>query len=139
MNSSNIKKAKKDDFKNRKRAVYICPTDTWGTRERTVLKDALIAMSKGLEPHIYCLKDSFLDLVAKEKNLKVIHHYGKVYTRFFKWYKLIGLGKIVRDDDIAFVHCYHLNFLWPISFFLKSKPEIPLFFTTHREIKKKLY
>lgn len=134
---STTKLDKKSNFENRRKAIYICPTNLWGARERTVLRDALISKEKGLEASIYCLKDSFLDHAAIENGLQVIHHYGKVQTRFFKWYKLFGLGKIVRADDIAFVHCYHLNFLWPLSFFLGSKPEIPLFFTTHREIAKK--
>ena len=136
-NLSTIQLDKKSNFKNRNKAIYICPSDLWGARERTVLRDALISKENGLEACIYCLKDSFLDNAAKEKELHVIHHYGKVQTRFFKWYKLFGLGQIVRANDVAFVHCYHLNFLWPLSFFLKSKPEIPLFFTTHREIIKK--
>jgi glycosyltransferase involved in cell wall biosynthesis len=133
---STTKLDKKSNFENRRKAIYICPSNLWGARERTVLRDALISKDMGLEPLIYCLKDSYLDLEAKQSNLEVIHHYGKIQTRFIKWYKLFGLGKIVREEDVALVHCYHLNFLWPLSFFLKSRPEIPLFFTTHKEISK---
>ncbi|MCO4792759.1 MAG: glycosyltransferase [Bacteriovoracaceae bacterium] len=134
---STTKQVRKENFKGREKAVYICPSVMWGARERTVLRDALISKSNGLDPYIYCLKDSSLDVAARENNINVIHHYGKIQTRFFKWYKLFGLGKIVRADNIAYVHCYHLNFIWPLSFFLGSRPEIPLFFTTHKEITKK--
>ncbi len=134
---STTKLAKKSNFENRRNAIYICPTNLWGTRERTVIRDALISKEQGLDSWIYCLKDSFLDIAARENDLQVIHHYGKIQTRFIKWYKLFGLGKIVRAEDVALVHCYHLNFLWPLAFFLKSRPEIPLFYTTHREIANK--
>jgi len=137
VNLSTTKQVKNSTFNNRTKAIYICPTDVWGSRERSVIRDALISKEKGLVSYVYCLKDSYLDQVAKENGLEVIHHYGKVQTRFIKWYKLFGLGKIVRADDVALVHCYHLNFLWPLSFFLKSTPQIPLFFTTHRSINKK--
>lgn len=108
----------------------------WGTRERTLIKDALIAKDNQLNPIIFCKKGSFLEKKAREKNLEVFLHHGKVKANFFKWYKFRYLSIFLSENKINFVHCYDLKILWVLCFILRNKTTIPLFLTIGSELKK---
>jgi hypothetical protein len=122
--------------KSKEISLFICLTESWGTRERSLIKDAKLAKKKGYQPLVFCLKGSFLDQYAQVEKLEVKYHYGKVQRQFFKWYKYRFLSKFLNSDNITFIHCYDLNLIWPICFFLRNRPMIPLFLTIDRELKR---
>ncbi len=125
-----------DIYKNKQNLLYICPSETWGTRERMVLQDCLIAREVGHDVFLYCLKDSLLHVYAKEQRIDCIYHQGKLRTRFLKWHKLSAIKQYIKRLDINLVHCYELNLLWPISYFLRRSPKVPLIFTFSHEVQK---
>lgn len=122
-------------YKDQQNILYICPSDKWGSRERMVIRDCLISKEIGHNAFIYCLKDSLLDIKAKELKIDRIHHQGKVRTKFLRWYKLRSLTQYIHRLNISIVHCYSLNFLWPTSLYLRRKPSTVLVFTFNYKIK----
>ena len=123
-------------YKDQQHILYICPSHKWGARERMVIRDCLITKEIGHNAFIYCLKDSLLDIKAKELLIDRIHHQGKIRTKFFRWYKLRSLTQYIHRLNISIVHCYSLNFLWPTSLYLRRKPACVLVFTFNYKIKK---
>ncbi len=96
-----------------------------------------MAREAGHTPIIYTLRDSILDIEAKKQKFETLYHTGRVQTSFVRWHKLRNLPSILRSKDIQIVHCYALNFMWPMAFFLRGMPHIPLFLTQSREVKKR--
>lgn len=122
-------------FKVPQNILFVCPTINFGTRERMLLRDCLLLRSIGHSIFVYTIKDSFLDLECRKHGLNIIHHQGHHKTSFFKWYKLGKLREFIKSAEVNIIHCYDLNFLWPVSFFLRNKPLTALFFTLTGEIK----
>jgi hypothetical protein len=118
---------------NKEISLFVCLTESWGTRERSLLKDALIARKNELNPLIFCLKDSYLDQYAQKEHFTIMHHHGKVPKKFYKWYTYHYFSKFVLTKNISLIHCYDLNLIWPLCYFLRKSPIIPLFLTIDRE------
>ncbi|MBT7611196.1 MAG: hypothetical protein HN576_15655 [Bacteriovoracaceae bacterium] len=78
------------------------------------------------------MKDSFLDQYSQREGLEVKYHFGKVQRHFYKWYRYRFLSKLLKSEKVIFIHCYDLNLIWPICFFLRNSPMIPLFLTIDR-------
>jgi len=123
-------------FRNQQNILYVCPTESSGTRERMILRDCLLLKEIGHNVFLYCLKDSFLDINSKKHGVDCLYHEGSIHTNLLKWYKLRKLKSYIRKLDINIVHCYDLNFLWPLSYFLRNKHLTPLFFTLNHDISK---
>jgi glycosyltransferase involved in cell wall biosynthesis len=125
-----------DIYKNKQNFLFVCPSETWGSRERMALRDCLIAREIGHDVFLYCLKDSLLHIYAKEHRIDCIFHHGKIRTKLYRWHKLSLIKQYIKRLDINLVHCYDLNFLWPICFFLRRNPKVPLIFTFGHEVQK---
>jgi len=123
-------------FKIQQNILYVCPSTNSGTRERMLLRDSLLLKEVGHNVFVYCLKDSYLDSECSKLGLNVIHHVGKRPMNVFKWHKLKTLRSFFKRIDVNIVHCYELNFLWPVAFFLRKKKLTPLFFTLTNEVTK---
>ncbi|OIQ19764.1 MAG: hypothetical protein BM556_04590 [Bacteriovorax sp. MedPE-SWde] len=123
-------------FRNQQNILYVCPTESSGTRERMILRDCLLLKEIGHNVFLYCLKDSFLDINSKKHGIDCLYHEGGTHTTFLKWYKLRRLKNYIRKLDVNIVHCYELNFLWPLAYFLRNKHLTPLFFTLNHDVHK---
>ena len=116
-------------FRNQQNILLVCPTNNSGTRERMLLRDAIHLNHIGHNVFVYCYRDSFIDIECKTIGIDCLYHEGREHTKVLHWYKLRKLRGHINKFDVNVVHCYELNFLWPLSFFLKNKPYIALFFT----------
>lgn len=108
----------------------------WGTEERTILKDCLIAHKAGAKVYLYTYKDSVLDERAKSEGLECHYHQGKFVTKVFKWHKLRKLKNLLAELQVNVVHCYDIKVLWPLCLYMRSMPLVPLVFTLSNDLKK---
>jgi hypothetical protein len=122
-------------FRNQQNILFVCPTNNFGTRERMLLRDVQMLKEIGHNVFVYCLRDSYIDLSCKQIGVDSLYHEGKEHLTVLKWYKLRKLKHYIQKLDITIVHCYELNFLWPLAFFLRRKNLTPLFFTLNHDIK----
>lgn len=120
----------------RDKILFVCPTNRWDARERSLLFDLNIALDKGNTVVFYGLKDSPLDKKINFDNVEKIYHPGLVQTHFFLWPKLRQLIAALDDKKLALVHCYKLNILWPICFFLRGNKDVSVILSQFFEMKK---
>ncbi len=117
-----------------KKFFYIGLSFKWGTLERKIICDCLSAQKAGADVFLYTFRDSAIDLHAKREGIECIYHHGLVATNFVKWHKLKFVSKLLKKHSIDLVHCYDIKILWPLCYFLKSKPLIPLVLTLTRDL-----
>ncbi len=108
----------------------------WGTTERTIIKDCLLAREAGASVFLYCLKSSSLNSYALEAGIECLYHLGGVKTKVYNWHKMKGLSKVMRELNVNLVHCYEVEILWVLAFFLRANPLVPLVFTPNYELRK---
>lgn len=109
-------------------------TNEWNSPQRMILKDAKIILASGGQVFLYTFKDSILDIKAKSIGIECFYHQGTVATSFFKWNKLKKVSRLIRVHKIDLVHCYDIKFLWPLCYFLKTRPLIPLVMSIGKEL-----
>ncbi len=107
----------------------------WGTEERTILKDCLIAQNAGAKVYLYTYKDSVLDERAKTHQIDCLYHQGKFVTKVFKWHKLRKLRNLLTELQVNVVHCYDIKILWPLCLYMRAMPLVPLVFTLSNDLK----
>lgn len=107
----------------------------WSSLERLVISDAQAIIKNGGEVFLYTFRDSVLDQKAKEIGAQCFYHQGIVATKLIKWNRLKSVSKLIKKHQADLVHCYDIKMLWPLSYFLKTKPLIPLVLTVHDELK----
>ena len=120
----------------KKKILFVCPTNRWEARERSLVHDIKIALTRGSEVSFYGLKNSPLDKHLYNEKITKFYHPGLVQTHFFLWPKLKVLSTLLEDEDLALVHCYKLNILWPICFFLRGNKEVSVIHSQYFELKK---
>ncbi len=101
-----------------------------------VLRDLKILKEVGHNVFLYCLKNSILDERARELGIDCFYHNTKEKLTFFRWFKLGALKDIIERMDINIVHCYELQYLWPLAYMLRKRNSTALFFTVGHDIKK---
>lgn len=120
----------------KKKILFACPTNRWNTRERSLLYDIEVALTNGNDVCFYGLKNSPLDKNITNDNVQKFYHPGLVQTHFFLWPKLKILSSLLEDSQLALVHCYKLNILWPICFFLRGNRDVSVILSQFFELKK---
>lgn len=116
--------------------LFICPTNRWNTRERSLLYDIENAIDNDNEVLFYGLKGSPVDRRIDSNKVQKYYHPGLVQTHFFLWPKLIRLSALLEDPALNLVHCYKLNILWPICFFLRGNKKVSVVLSQFFELKK---
>lgn len=114
---------------------YMGLTKRWGTEERLILKDCLLAQENGARVYLYTYKKTRLRNKAHEAGIECLYHKGKFASKIFEWHKLRKLSRKIDDLNINLVHCYDTRVLWPLCFYLRQKKLIPLVFTLSSELK----
>jgi len=114
---------------------YMGLSNRWGTEERTILKDCLLAKKSGATVYLYTYRDSVLDGRAKERGIECLYHQGKFVTKVFKWHKLRKLKNLLTELQVNVVHCYDIKVLWPLCLYMRSMPLVPLVFTLSNDLK----
>lgn len=120
----------------KEKVFFVCASEDWSVKERTVVKDMLVSKQQGREVYLFALKDSFLDMKATSFGIPVVHFFGKLNTNILKWKRLTILKQQINKLNIDIVHCYNDNLVWPLAFFLRRKPYIPLILSSFNRIKK---
>jgi glycosyltransferase involved in cell wall biosynthesis len=120
----------------KKKILFVCPTNRWEARERSLVHDIKIALARGNDVAFYGLKGSSIDKNLSSFKIKKHYHPGFVQTHFFLWPKLKILSHLLEDDELALVHCYKLNILWPICFFLRGNKEVSVIHSQYFELKQ---
>jgi glycosyltransferase involved in cell wall biosynthesis len=110
-------------------------SNRWGTEERTILKDCILASEAGAKVYLYCYRDSVLHDRAKENNIECLFHNGKFVTKVFKWHKLRNLKNLLAELQVNIVHCYDIKVLWPLCLYIRSMPLVPLVFTLSNDLR----
>lgn len=100
-----------------------------------LLRDCLLLKSIGHNVFVYLVKDSFLEVECRSHGISVIHHQGPIHTSLLNWFKLKRLRQFLKVAQINIIHCYELNYIWPLAFFTRNMNFIALFFTLTGEIK----
>ena len=77
-----------------------------------------------------------MDDRASELGIDCFYHNTKERISLLKWFKLGTLQDIFNRMDINIVHCYELQYLWPIAYMLRKRNNTALFFTVSHDIKK---
>ncbi len=112
--------------------LFVCPSRNWGTVERKVLQDALYLRNSGSNTRIYCLKNSPLALEALNEALNVQYYEkGEIKSDFDLSY-FLDLRTLINSKSFDVVHCYGLEFIWPLCVVLKKYPLTPLFLTINK-------
>lgn len=125
-----------DIYKDQQNILFVCPSEYWGTGERIAIRDMITAKEVGHNVFLYCLRDSSLHNKAKQLGIDCFFHTGKKNLKLRHWFQLSEVRKIIRNFDISIVHCYGLNFFWPISYFLRKKKKVSLILSLNSDIKK---
>lgn len=120
--------------RNPQNVLFVSPGYEWGTRERIVLKDALLLKELGHFSLLYCSKGSTLEAKAKENGLDCLISKGGMHISLFEWHKIRYLKSMIDRYNIGIVHCYDFDYLWPLAFFLRNRQKIPLFFTFNHDV-----
>jgi hypothetical protein len=110
----------------KKNILLICPSISWSTRERAVVRDIILLKREGAIPIIYCLRESHLDLKAQELNVERIYHRGVFSHPWLDWFKFSNLGQVIKKYEVDVVHLYIPSLAMPIGFFMGKFRQIPL-------------
>lgn len=113
--------------------LLICLGKNWTSKERATLRDCKIVQQSEQTPILYCFKDSYIDREARSLGIKTIYHQSRSPFDLFKWYKF---SKLIKRMNISLVHCYDIDFLLKISFFMGTAPQIPLVYSLFGELKR---
>lgn len=115
---------------------YMGLTKRWGTEERMILKDCILAKKGGAKVYLYTYPKTRLRNKAHQMGIECIYHKGQFASKFFEWHKLRKLSRLIDELNINVVHCYDIKVLWPLCFFLRRKKLIPLVYSMSSELKK---
>ena len=100
------------DSENSLKILCFCPSEYWGSTERIALNDCVELDRAGFDVALYVLKDSFLDLKAKQFNLKTFPHHGPISTSVLRWNRLNQFRELIEHEKFNVVHCYDYHYLW---------------------------
>ncbi len=113
--------------------LFICLGKHWSSKEKAALRDCRIVRDSNQTPILYCIKDSYIDKYANECGIRTIYHQSRSHFDLFKWYKF---SKLIKKMNVSLVHCYDIDFLLKISFFMGTAPQIPLVYSLFQELKR---
>lgn len=116
--------------------LFICPSDKWGVLERRVINDCHYLRDLGGNPVLYCLKGSALDKEAQNYSLPRLFYKGKKVNKLFDLTYFLDIKNVLKEGEFDIVHCFNLDYVWTLCWLLMTKPNIPLFLTFNRFIKK---
>lgn len=125
-----------DIYRDQQNILFVCPSINWGTGERLAIRNILTAKEVGHNVFLYCLRDSSIHNQAKAYGIDCFFHTGKNNLKLRHWFQLSELRKIIRDFNISLVHCFDLNFFWPLSYFLRKKKTVSLVLSLNSDIHK---
>ena len=103
--------------------LYIYFGYGWGYAERSVLADLKLAQRSDQKAVLLCSADSELGKEALKSNLEVVEMEG----RALYWGRLRRIGHLISQYDVKIVHCYQLNVLWSMAFYLRRLAIKPFF------------
>ncbi len=118
--------------------LYILPSSSWTTRERSAFKDMMIAQSHGYNVLLFTYLDSFLSQKAQAAGIEIIGYHDHFLNIFFSYHKFCSLKKIFNQYSIDIVHCYSFSLLFSVSSQLKIQNHTALVFSQDHVIDKPL-
>ncbi len=118
------------------KVLFVCPSKNWGTLERRAVQDATYLRDSGSEPIIFCLKNTPVYEEAKKEDIRIkVYSKQEIKKKFeFSYYR--NLKKILGIYKFDLIHCYGLEYIWPLCMLLKKHKRIPLFLTVNKNMSK---
>jgi len=120
---------------NKKPAIlFVLHTVEWNSKERSLLKDALLANQAGFEVYILTNANNFLTKIALVNSLTVLPMSTSILNKFSDFHFLINAKKILKEYKISIVHCYDFHFVVSLSIQMRKLKEISLVITHDHNI-----
>jgi hypothetical protein len=114
---------------------YFALSYRWETSERNVIRDARVAREQGAKVIVYCYRDSVVDSWCKNHHIITMHPQGKITNRIKLLKTIKNLVSTFKKENVALIHCYDVDHLWPLAFFLRTDRVISLVFSLSHELK----
>ncbi len=114
--------------------LFVLYTHKWNSKERSLLKDAIIAKEAGFSVYILTNEDNFLSKIAKLNNLEVLPFKNSILNKFSDFHLLINVKKILREFKISIVHCYDFQFVVSLSIQMRNFKDLSLVITHDHNI-----
>jgi len=109
-------------------------SNQWADKERTLFRDANVLADFGFDVEVMGIKGAPLleKLLPYQKDIsfKEINYIPS--TALLNWGKLKGLFKNL--EQYSYIHCYEISTIWPICFFLRNYPQIPVSLFLNKEL-----
>ncbi len=123
------KKTQLSDLK----VLFVCPSDGWGTLERRVVQDSIYLRDSGAEPIVFCLPNSAIEKESKKQDIKTISYIKRNVSNKIDSKYYLFLRKVIKNQNFDIVHCYGLEYVWPLCSILKKYKLISLLLTVNEQ------
>lgn len=111
------------DFEN---ILLVCYSDEWGVNERFLVNLIKLLSKYEVEIHLFCYKDSLLDLKLKENKANIRVYYTHRQSNI--WYKTLAFKRFIKRFSIQIVHGFDAKSLIPLAVAVNSFPLVPLLY-----------
>jgi hypothetical protein len=119
-----------------KSVLFFCPGQQWSTIERTAIRDCLAARQSGLKVVFCCSENSPLDIKTEVYGFEKVYFKSMPSSNLLHWGAFRKIEQTIIDREIDTVHNYGMRYLWPICYYLRGHPLIPVAITVNKELLK---
>lgn len=113
---------------------FLALSENWETSERNILRDARIAREMGAKVIVYCYRDTVVDLWCQNYNLETYYAHGIVGNKISLYKTIKKIINFCKNKNVELIHCYKIEHLWPLAFFLRTDRVISLVFSLSHEL-----
>lgn len=118
--------------------LFICPGDTWSTRERTAFYDILSARENGYTVIAFVDEDSIFHQKLVEQGVEVICIEPHFLNRLTVFHNHLPIKKIVDEKKVDIVHCYDFSYLVSLSLQLQRRVMVSFVMSQDHAVEKQL-
>ncbi|MFZ9002028.1 MAG: glycosyltransferase family 4 protein [Bacteriovoracaceae bacterium] len=106
--------------------LIICPKKDWDLTSQWAYEICKNLLDLGYKITLVCRENSYLYKKLKKHPIHFIFQQGMISFKFWNWKQLDPVLDSISKDKIHLIHCFDLRYIWPLFFFLRKFPEIPL-------------
>ncbi|MDH5581554.1 MAG: glycosyltransferase family 4 protein [Bdellovibrionales bacterium] len=106
--------------------LIICPKKDWDLTSQWAYDICVSLLNTGHQVTLLCKKSSFLYKKLKNEPINFIFQRGIISFKVWHWRQFDSLIETVAKKKVHLIHCFDLHFIWPLFFFLRKFPQIPL-------------
>ena len=123
---------------SKKSILFVLPTEAYGTKERTLIKDMTISLEAGFRVVLATHLNSQLAEAAKSLGVECVPINDHFINRFTVYHKHYPLKSVIKKYKITIVHCYEMSLLISMVTQLRGFNLISLVITVDHPIDKPL-